>query len=98
MGVDIADISSIGDIVKNGKIIHSGKIKVCKSIDTDVGKTSQNGRRGSATVFVNFYDPEIETILLILRVITLQLPVITPVRPVVGLKVFSASSFLNLQL
>ena len=63
VGVDIADISSIGDIVKNGKIIHSGKIKVCKSIDTDVGKTSQNGRRGSATVFVNFYDPEIETIL-----------------------------------
>ena len=37
------------------------------------------------------------TILLILRVITLHEPVITPVRPDVGLKVFSDSSFLNLQ-
>lgn len=62
VGVDIADIASIGDLVKNGKIKHNGKIPVIKSIDTDVGKASQNGRRGSATAFVNFYDPEIEDI------------------------------------
>lgn len=63
VGVDISGISSIGDSVKNGKIKHAGKIKVCKSIDADVGKTSQNGRRGHATVFVNFFDPEIEAIM-----------------------------------
>jgi ribonucleoside-diphosphate reductase alpha chain len=62
VGVDIADISSLGDKVKNGKIIHSGKLKVLKSIDTDIGKASQNGRRGSATAFVNLFDPEIESI------------------------------------
>lgn len=63
VGVDIADIASIGDKVSNGKIKHNGKVSIIKSIDTDVGKTSQNGRRGSATAFINFYDPEIETIL-----------------------------------
>ena len=63
VGVDIADIASIGDMVKEGLIKHSGKIPVLKSIDTDVGKASQNGRRGSATAFVNFYDPELDDIL-----------------------------------
>ena len=62
VGVDIADIASLGDKVKKGKIIHSGKLKVLKSIDTDIGKASQNGRRGSATAFVSFFDPEIESI------------------------------------
>lgn len=62
VGVDIGDIASLGDVVKNGLIKHNGKIPVIKSIDTDVGKASQNGRRGSATAFVNFYDPEIEDI------------------------------------
>ena len=62
VGVDIADIASIGDKVKNGKIIHSGKLKILKSIDTHVNKASQNGRRGSATGFINFFDPEIESI------------------------------------
>lgn len=62
VGVDIADIASLGDKVKKGKIIHSGKLKVLNSIDTDIGKASQNGRRGSATAFVSFFDPEIESI------------------------------------
>jgi len=61
-GVDIADVASIGDLVKNGKISHSGKLPILKSIDTDIGKTSQNGRRGAATAYINFFDPEIETI------------------------------------
>lgn len=63
VGVDIADIASIGDIVTKKKIKHNGKISIAKSVDTDVGKTSQNGRRGSATLFVNFYDPEIDSIM-----------------------------------
>lgn len=63
VGVDISDVASIGDLVKDGLIKHSGKIPVIKSIDTDIGKASQNGRRGSATVFVEFSDLEIEDIL-----------------------------------
>lgn len=62
VGVDIADVSSIGDKVKNGRITHSGKLPVIKSINTDIAKASQNGRRGSATPYVNFFDPEIESI------------------------------------
>jgi ribonucleoside-diphosphate reductase alpha chain len=62
VGVDIADISSLGDKVKNGTITHSGKIPVLKTIDALIGRASQNGRRGSATGFLNFFDPEIEEI------------------------------------
>lgn len=62
VGVDIADIASIGDPVKNGLITHSGKIPILHSINTHVQKASQNGRRGSATGYVNFFDPEIESV------------------------------------
>ena len=62
VGVDIADIASLGDKVKGGLIKHSGKLSVLRSIDTDISKATQNGRRGSATAFVNFFDPEIESI------------------------------------
>lgn len=62
VGIDISDISSIGDKVKRGLITHSGKIPILKGIDSIIGKASQNGRRGSGTAFINFYDPEIETI------------------------------------
>ncbi len=62
VGVDIADVASIGDKVKNGLITHSGKVPILKSIDTHVQKASQNGRRGSATGYINFFDPEIESI------------------------------------
>jgi len=62
VGDDIADVASIGDLVKNGKIKHSGKLPILKSIDAIIQKASQNGRRGSATGYVNFFDPEIESI------------------------------------
>lgn len=65
VGVSIVDISSLGDLVHNDTISHLGKIPVIKSIDTDIGKSTQNGRRGAGTVFVNFFDPEIEDILAI---------------------------------
>lgn len=61
-GDDLADIASVGDIVKFGKIKHSGKLPILHSIDRTIAKTSQNGRRGHATAYVNFFDPEIETI------------------------------------
>ena len=62
VGVDIADIASLGDKVKGGSIVHSGKIPVLKTIDALIGRASQNGRRGSATGFFNFFDPEMEVI------------------------------------
>jgi len=65
IGNDISAIASIGDLVKKGSITHGGKIPVLKSIDADIQKAVQNGRRGSATPFINFFDPEIITILAI---------------------------------
>ena len=62
-GIDIADISSIGDLVKNKSIIHGGKVPEIHSINKDINKSQQNNRRGSGTPFVSFFDPEIETIL-----------------------------------
>ena len=62
VGIDIADVASLGDVVKSGKIRHSGKLPICKSIDTTIQKASQEGRRGSATPYIAFFDPEIETI------------------------------------
>lgn len=62
VGVDISDIASLGDKVKGGSIVHSGKIPVLKTIDALIGRASQNGRRGSATAFFNFFDPECEVI------------------------------------
>jgi ribonucleoside-diphosphate reductase alpha chain len=62
VGIDIADVCSIGDKVKNGTITHSGKLPILRSINTHVQKASQNGRRGSATGYVAFFDPEIESI------------------------------------
>jgi len=63
VGVDIADIASIGDLVKNGTIVHGGKIPEIDSIKAQINKSQQNGRRGSGTPYINFFDPEIEEIL-----------------------------------
>lgn len=63
VGISIVDIASIGDKVKKGLIKHSGKIPVVRDIDTSIAKASQNGRRGSGTVFFNFFDPEFESIM-----------------------------------
>lgn len=63
IGCDISSLASIGDQVKNNTISHGGKVPELRSIDTDIQKTTQNGRRGAATAFVNFFDPEIITIL-----------------------------------
>ena len=62
VGIDGADVASIGDLVKGGSIKHSGKLPIMKSTDSTIQKASQNGRRGSATEYVNFFDPEIESI------------------------------------
>ena len=63
VGNDISSISSIGDLVRNDSIVHGGKVPVLKSVDADIQKAVQNGRRGSATAFICFYDPEIVRIM-----------------------------------
>ena len=62
IGVDISDIASLGDLVKNGTIEHGGKVPVMKVVDDLVQAAQQNGRRGQAVAYTNFFDPEIETI------------------------------------
>lgn len=63
VGDDISSIASIGDLVKSGAIKHGGKVPVLKSVDADIQKAVQNGRRGSATAFITFFDPEIISIM-----------------------------------
>lgn len=59
IGVDISGVASIGDIVKDGDIIHAGKIPLARAIDSDIQMSTQNGRRGQAVVYINFFDPEV---------------------------------------
>jgi ribonucleoside-diphosphate reductase alpha chain len=44
IGMDIANVASIGDKVKNGKIKHSGKLAVLNEIDAQIRRCSQNGK------------------------------------------------------
>jgi len=63
VGVDISAVASLGDIVKNGKINHAGKVPLLKKLEADINAAVQNGRRGSGLGLLNFYDPEVMTIL-----------------------------------
>lgn len=63
VGLDLSAVASIGDIVKDGKIIHAGKIPLLKKIEADINAAVQNGRRGSGLGGISFYDPEVMTIL-----------------------------------
>lgn len=63
IGVDISSVASLGDSVKDGKISHGGKVPLLKAIDADIQMSTQNGRRGQAVAYINFFDPEIEVIM-----------------------------------
>jgi len=63
IGIDLADVASVGDKVKSGKIIHAGKVKLMRAIDADIQTSSQMNRRGQAVTYVNIFDPEIRHIL-----------------------------------
>jgi len=65
IGIDIADVASVGDKVKNGTIAHGGKLPILKGIDALIQMSQQNGRRGSAVPQVAFFDPEIMDILVL---------------------------------
>ena len=49
---------SIGDPVRNGAIVHQGKMPYWRHEETAVVANTQGGRGGSETTFVSIYDPE----------------------------------------
>lgn len=63
VGDDIAEVASIGDMVKGGKIKHAGKVPLLRKFNADIASAIQNGRVGSGSAFINFFDPEIISIL-----------------------------------
>jgi len=63
VGFGVSNVATIGDSVKNGAISHAGKIPLLKYLNASINAATQNGRRGSGTAFINFFDPEIMTIL-----------------------------------
>jgi ribonucleoside-diphosphate reductase alpha chain len=55
---------SIGDPVRNGAIIHQGKMPYWRHEETAVISNTQGGRGGSETTFVSIYDPEVRKALM----------------------------------
>lgn len=53
---------SLGDPVRNGSIIHQGKLPYYRVIKAMVHANLQAGRGGAATVYYNGYDPEVNVI------------------------------------
>lgn len=61
---------SPNDPVKGGIISHQGKIPYIKSMRAAVGKQTQGGRGGSATVHFNVGDPEVEDLIKLRNITT----------------------------
>lgn len=53
---------SLGDKIRNGLIVHQGKIPYYRALVGAVGANLQNGRGGAATVYYTAFDPEVEVI------------------------------------
>lgn len=54
---------SIGDSVRNGAIVHTGKLPYYRYYEASVKATKQVDRGGACTIYYNILDPEIETLL-----------------------------------
>lgn len=54
---------SVGDEVRNGEVIHAGKLPYYRHVDRSTKANVQAGRGGAATVHFVIFDPEIETLL-----------------------------------
>lgn len=63
IGLNIAQLTSLGEKVRNGKVTHAGKVPIIKLVESLINSTKQEGRRGAASVFVSMLDPEIVDIL-----------------------------------
>lgn len=53
---------SIGDAVRNGQILHRGKVPYFRSLAGAVHANLQGGRGGACTAYYSLFDPEAETI------------------------------------
>jgi len=63
IGWHIADVASIGEKVRKGKVTHAGKIPLIKLGEAAINSSKQEGRRGAMADFISMLDPEIEEIL-----------------------------------
>lgn len=54
---------SVGDTIRQGQVVHGGKLPYYRHIDRSVKGNVQAGRGGSATVHYVCFDPEIEILL-----------------------------------
>jgi len=61
---------SIGDDIKNGKMIHRGRIPYLRTIQSIVHENTQGSRGGAATVYYDCFDPEVERIQLLKHPLT----------------------------
>lgn len=55
---------SVGDPVRNGKIIHKGKMPYFSAVTGAVKANTQGSRGGAICTYVPIFDPEIETIMM----------------------------------
>lgn len=61
---------SIGDGIKNGKMIHRGRIPYLRTIQSIVHENTQGSRGGAATAYYDCFDPEVERIQLLKHPLT----------------------------
>lgn len=55
---------SLGDPIRQGAIVHQGKLPYYKHLGTGVKANIQSGRGGACNTYVSCYDPEIITIIM----------------------------------
>jgi ribonucleotide reductase alpha subunit len=53
---------TLGDSVRNGSIMHQGKLPYFRSLAGAVGANKQGSRGGACTTYYTAYDPEVKTI------------------------------------
>lgn len=54
---------SLGDDVRNGSIVHTGKVPYYRLYEASVKSTKQGNRGGACTIYYSILDPEIKTLL-----------------------------------
>lgn len=63
LGLGFSSLRSEGDSIRNGEVKHTGIIPFLRMFQSTVDAFSQGGlRKGSATAYVNIWNPEIERI------------------------------------
>lgn len=61
---------SIGDSIKNGKMIHRGRVPYLRTIQSIVHENTQGSRGGAATAYYDCFDPEVQRIQLLKHPLT----------------------------